>query len=51
MRQVEHTLEALEASRKYGKDTVAEEFESDNDILMKCSSTKEGQTIEESSSR
>jgi len=52
MRQVEHALEGLRGSTKYKKDDmVAAEFENDSIVINRQSSTKEGQSFEESSRR
>jgi len=53
MRQVEHTLEGLQASKKQHKkdNIVVEEVGEDGTIVMKCATTKEGQSTEESSRR
>jgi serine/threonine protein kinase len=52
MRLVEHTLEGLRGSTKYKKDdTAAAEFENDRIVINRPSSTREGQSFEESSRR
>ncbi|CAO2037650.1 unnamed protein product [Urochloa humidicola] len=52
MRQVEHTLEGLYASKKYKEhNVVAREFEEGCSIMMNCRSTQEMQATRESSRR